>query len=506
LLICEGYPVLKHSLHRGEKPGVKVSAARIAAYETLSRIEVARNFAVDLLQAPDVSRLKAVDRNLTTQLVMGVLRWRGDLDHQIECLSGKPLGDFDSEIVQILRLGIYQIRFLSRIPKSAAVNEAVELVKAARKKSAAGLVNAVLRKCERIPFGSSDVSDKYSDQEYLKSALRSVPEWIRARWIRNFGPEAATAIVLASQEIPHTFVRAMTPGDEREKVQRELAEEGVQTRLGVYGPRALQVESGDVFSTTAWRQGRIVVQEEASQAVGELVQPRPGDCVLDVCAAPGLKTGQIAERLRKGILVASDLSLRRIKLMERVLPGLRLADLHISRAVLDACCPLPFRLLFDRVLADVPCSGTGTLARNPEIKWRLRPEDLPRLAETQTKILGNALERLAPRGRLVYSTCSLEPEENEQVVMKALTERPEYRLAKPCELRDELPALADLFDEKGYFRTWPGVHRMDGFFAAVITPNLKPQSVVCKARLGSDGCELLRSTRDTTRVARGHGL
>lgn len=458
-------------VNRSQERGGKISPARIAAYQILLRLEGCGEFAVELLQGPDVSCLKAIDRNLTVQLVMGVLRWRGDLDYQVELLAGRPLSDFDSEIVQILRLGVYQIRFLSRIPKPAAVHESVELAKAARKKSAAGLVNAVLRKCKRGPFRSCEAAGGHPDREYMESAFRSVPEWIWRRWERNFGNETASAIVLASQKTPRTSLRIAWPGDEREAMQQELAQEGVQTSLGRYAGRALQLESGNIFGTTAWRQGRIVAQEEASQAVGDLVQPLAGDCVLDVCAAPGLKSGQLAVHLEQGMLVASDLSLRRMKLTERFLPGNRPPEVHIYRAVLDASRPLPFQNLFDRILADVPCSGTGTIARKPEIRWRLAPEDLPRLAEIQTKILCNALERLAPGGRLVYSTCSLEPEEDEQVVMKALAGRREYRLAQAGQLQREFPALAGFFDEKGYFRTWPGVDPLDGFFAAVITRN-----------------------------------
>jgi 16S rRNA (cytosine967-C5)-methyltransferase len=445
-----------------------VSPARMAAYQILLRVETSRDFAVDLLQSPPVSRLKPVDRNLTTQLVMGVLRWRGDLDFQIERLSGKPFGYFDSAIVQILRLGVYQIRFLSRVPKAAAVHESVELVKAVRKRSAAALVNAVLRKSEPAPFRHFDAGSAGPDREYLESALRSVPEWIRARWARNFGPETATAMVLASQAAPRTHLRLAGPAEERENLRQELAANGVQASLGTYGRRALRVDSGDVFSTDAWRQGRLAVQEEASQLVAELLQPRRGQCILDLCAAPGNKTGQIAADLQEGVLVACDRSFRRTKLMEKLLPACWPPNVRLCETVLDASQTLPFQVRFDRVLADVPCSGTGTLARNPEIKWRLRPEDLPRLAETQANILCNGLTHLAPKGRLVYSTCSLEPEENEEVVAKALARFPQYHLTEAAELRREFPSLARLFDDQGYFRTWPGVQPLDGFFAAVI--------------------------------------
>jgi 16S rRNA (cytosine967-C5)-methyltransferase len=446
---------------------MSVSAARAAAYEVLQRLDRSHDFAVDLLQRPGVNSLKAVDRNLAVQLVMGVLRWRGDLDYQIEHLSGKPLNRFDPEILQILRLGIFQLRFLSRIPKAAAVHESVELVKRVRKRSAGALVNAVLRKCQHAPFTRHNAACAHPDPEYLESAFRSVPEWLRVRWARNFGFETATAIVLACQAVPATCLRVVAP-QQRDLVQRELEEHGVRTRAGAYAPSALYVESGDVFSAGAWREGRVVIQEEASQLVGELVQLRPGECVVDLCAAPGVKTGQLAGCLRQGTVVACDRSLRRIKLMEKVLPAVWPPNVLLCKAVVDASQPLPFQIQFGRMLVDVPCSGTGTLARNPEGKWRLTPGDLARLAESQVRILRCALHILAPGGRLVYSTCSLEPEENEQVIKNALSQVSGCRLAPASELRQQFPATAELFEGKGYFRTLPGIHSLDGFFAAVI--------------------------------------
>lgn len=446
-----------------------ISPARKEAYRILLRIEKTSDFAIELLQAERVSQLRPADRNLTVQLVMGVLRWRGDLDFQIEKLSAKPVDYFDSEILQILRLGVFQIRFLSRIPKPAAVYECVELAKAARKKSAAALVNAVLRKCEPAPWVRSSRADADFGRDYLESATRSIPPWIRDRWVKSFGAETATAIVLASQEIPRTYLRVNSPEGDWESVQAELRENQVQTRPGTFGSGALEIESGDIFSTKAWREGRVVIQEEASQLVAALVQPQRGQTILDLCAAPGIKTGQLAVRLRDGVLVACDRSLRRIRLMEKLLPARMPDGVRLYPAVLDASRPLPFGTQFDRVLADVPCSGTGTLARNPEVKWRLRPEDLTRLAETQLQILRQALTQVAPRGRVVYSTCSLEPEENEQVVASALAEESRFRLISRDELQREFPAMVTLFDEHGYFRTCPGIQPVDGFFAAVAT-------------------------------------
>jgi 16S rRNA (cytosine967-C5)-methyltransferase len=254
-----------------------------------------------------------------------------------------------------------------------------------------------------------------------------------------------------------------------------LAEAGIRARPTRYAPRALAVESGNVGASKALEEGRVVIQDEASQLVAALVAPEAptgrgeaGQRVLDLCAAPGIKTRQLAEALRQGTLVACDLSPSRLRTLRKLLARRFPPEVQLHVVRLDATRPLPFRALFDRILLDVPCSGTGTLARNPEIKWRLHPSDLNRLAEAQTQMLKNALDRLAPQGRLVYATCSLEPEENEQVVERILAEVRDCRLLTQSELAGEFPALGSLFDCRGYFRTRPDLHQMDGFFAAVV--------------------------------------
>lgn len=444
-----------------------ISPARDLAYRTLLRVNSGRGFAIDLLQSPPVCRLKEVDRKLATELVMGVLRWRGDLDFQIQMLSAKPLEYFDSEVIEILRLGIYQIRFLSAIPKAAAVNESVELVKAVLKRSASGLVNAVLRKCQHAPFDARNLSSGSCEVECFESACRSIPQWIRERWEKGFGTEEAKSLILASQTIPRLHLRVTGSQFDRREVQHQLAEDRVRAQLGALGRRSLRVEKGDLFQTAVWQEGRVAIQDEGSQLVAELLHPAPGDRILDLCAAPGIKTSLLADDLGAGVLVACDVSLRRMRTLGKLLsrglpPGVRL-----HKALLDAAQPLPFALRFDRILVDVPCSGTGTLARNPEIKWRLSFEDIPGLASLQRSILEQGLQSLTPGGRLVYSTCSLEPEENEGVVSRVLEKRPEFRTLTTEELAREFPPMASLFD--GHFRTRPGIHGMDGFFAAVMT-------------------------------------
>ena len=446
---------------------MRISSARQAAFEILSRVEAGHAFAVDLLQSRDVDALNEPDRRLTTELVMGTLRWRGELDYQLERLSGKALRYFDPEVAIILRLGIYQIRFLGKIPKSAAVNEAVELTKAAGKRSAAGLVNAVLRKCPPAKWRGMEAATDEAHAELVAAARRAFPAGLIERWQREYGRGAADSLALAGLAVPPETLRSVRGN--RVEIQQQLAREGIQTEFGKYSSQALLVRSGNVLASQAFRAGDVVIQDEASQLVASLVAPRTGERVLDLCAAPGIKAHQLAVALGQGTIVACDLSARRLRTMKRLLSGRIPAGVHFPIVRLDASRELPFATRFDRILVDVPCSGTGTLARNPEIKWRLKPGDLSRLAELQRSILQNALHLLAPGGRLVYSTCSLEAEENEQVVERVLREAKGCHALSGAELASEFPGLAALFDSQGYFRTRPDLHAVDGFFAAVIS-------------------------------------
>jgi 16S rRNA (cytosine967-C5)-methyltransferase len=467
---------------------------------------------VDLLQTQEVSALKEADRRLATELVMGVLRWRGELDFQLGEVSGRPVERLDPEVATILRMGIYQIQFLERVPKAATVNEAVEMTSAAHKRSATGFVNAVLRKCppgnRAMKLGRFDALDEAA----RASVRRATPAWLLGRWaslklpvipakagihfaesealdveIRNrpFGvrlndqltmddgqrtsdDDPALRLAWASTQVPPTVLRAVDPSQDIPRLRKELAAEGIKTKPGRFSARALVVESGNVQRSQALRQGRVVIQDEASQLIVELLMPLAGQQALDLCAAPGIKAGQIAQMLGSGTLVTGERSAARLRTMAKLLPDWLPKEVRWLPVQLDATKALPFGSQFERVLLDAPCSGTGTLARNPEIKWRLQPADLKRLAEAQVKMLKSALASLAPAGRLVYATCSLEPEENEGVVERVLEELPNYQLVTRAELVASYPALSPLFDPQGYLRTRPDMVTMDGFFAAVI--------------------------------------
>jgi len=347
-----------------------VSRARQVAFDVLLQV-YAGGYASDLL-LKHCAGLDSRDAGLASEIVFGCLRYQAQLDHVIVRLT---TGLLDPEVRIALRMGVYQLRYLERIPPHAAVSESVELVKKARKSSAAGLVNAVLRKVDRQPIAWPDWSIELS-----------TPQWLLERWERRFGAETT------------------------EKIAREF------------------LKPAPTYTASTGR-----IQDIGAQSIVPLLDLKKGQTFLDLCAAPGNKTAQALEYGVRAI--ACDLHWHRLK---------QLGELNCCRVVLDATQPLPFRAKFDRILVDAPCSGTGTLGRNPEIKWRLQPSDLIDLHRKQVALLRNALEHLKTGGRLVYSTCSLEDEENRLVIETA---RRRWQVVERL----------------------PGHDEGDGFFAAVLT-------------------------------------
>lgn len=349
-----------------------MSPAREIAFHVLTRVH-AGGFASDLLRK-ETAGADARDASLAEAIVFGCLRVQAQLDFLIGHFSGRSI-KLDEEVRIALRMGIYQLRYLERVPSHAAVTESVELVKRAHKRSAAGLVNAVLRKVDRQPVAWPD-----------RATELSIPAWILERWDSQYGAGAAAAIARAALKEPQNTINPVT--------------------------------------------GR--QQDPGAQSIVPLLEIQPGMAVLDLCAAPGNKTAQAIAA--GGKVVACDRRLARLK----EVPS------QASRVVLDGAYALPFATKFDRILVDAPCSGTGTLGRNPEIKWRIESDAPARFATLQRAILDRALERLKPGGRLVYSTCSLEREENQDVVAGLPVENTQVRL--------------------------PGRDAGDGFFAAIIRP------------------------------------
>jgi 16S rRNA (cytosine967-C5)-methyltransferase len=437
------------------------SPARAAACRILLRVERQDAYASELLHSGLLRGLSEADRKLCTELVMGALRWRSRLDEAIAAVSSQPVDKLDPEVLTALRLGAYQIGWL-RLPARAAVNESVDLVKAARKRSAAPFANAVLRKLAAKPALLKPARRRAATAAQF-AASYAHPAWLVKRWAAAFGLEKGEQICAYGQQVPPTVVRLRDP-----EAESALLAEGVELAPGKLLRDARQVVSDNLTHSRAYAAGRVSIQDEASQLVGLLVGQ--GARLLDCCAAPGGKTSILAERNPRATIVATELHPHRAALMR----GLAALPRNVHLIAADAVS-LPLAGDFDRVLADVPCSGTGTLARHPEIKWRLRPADLANLHQRQVAILQAALERLAPGGCLIYSTCSLEREENEDVVRGALDGRGVFHL---LDCREELRQLQqsgelvwkdveDLADGL-FLRTLPGVHPCDGFFAAIL--------------------------------------
>jgi 16S rRNA (cytosine967-C5)-methyltransferase len=447
--------------------GSKVSPARAAAFDILLRVERESSYASELLHSSAYASLSLADHGLTTELVMGVLRWRSLLDLWISEASSQPLARLDLEILMALRLAVYQLRWLNRIPARAAIHESVELVKRARKRSAAAFVNAVLRKLSSVRDLTVPAADGSSSEKLAESTAN--PLWLVERWVREYGSEAAQQICEYGQSPPVTTIRLRNLGAEE-----KLRAEGIKLVPATFLHSARWVTHGDVTKTAAFRDGEVTIQDEASQLVALLVGQ--ADSVLDCCAAPGGKTKAIADKNPEAKIIAADFHLHRARLLRRLTRTDREIGrtAHIEVITADAR-NMPFAGGFERVLADVPCSGTGTLARNPEIKWRLRREDFIDLQARQIAILLSAMAQVRAGGRVVYSTCSLEREENEDVVKQAMDGNQSFRVVD-CEVELErlrregefIAAKSIDLTRGSYLRTVPGLHACDGFFAAIL--------------------------------------
>jgi 16S rRNA (cytosine967-C5)-methyltransferase len=460
---------------------VPISPSRTIAFEVLRRVEAEGAYASDVLHAELGPRVTAENAALATEITLGVLRWRRLLDFLLDRQLKKPVAKLDLPVALALRIGLYQLRFLGGIPARAAVNESVELVKRARKVSAASLVNAVLRRAS--PDASQKSGDPLAGVEPLIPAnlptaerlgiLHSHPTWIVERWIAKLGESRAIALLDANNRAPHLSC-AVHDSARREEIFAALGKAGLRVEPGQLLSSAFAVSGGSPARTEVFRQGLISIQGEASQAIPLLLDVRPGDRVLDLCAAPGGKTPPLVRAAGpKGSVVAADRHAHRLRAMRKQFERLKISGARIVE--LDAARELPFGVQFDRILVDAPCSGTGTLARHPEIRWRLRQEQLAEFHGLQVSMLGSALRQLAPGGRLVYSTCSMEPEENELVVVEALRGMETIRRVSAGGIVATLgPLLAGgvdakrLVDADGQFHTSPAEERTDGFFAAVL--------------------------------------
>ncbi len=459
-------PPARRPRHRGatlSQPArvAPVSRSRWEALEVLVRVERDRAFAdLALMAALDRASLDPRDAALASELVYGTLRWRRYLDWRLSPHSARPLPALDPWVRALLRLTAYQVLLLDRVPAFAAVDEAVSLARhKGRHRGPADYVNAVLRSLTRSPALPPLPADPV---EALGTRL-SFPDWVAGRWVGRFGTAEAEALMAALNERPPTTVRVNALRASQESLVRRLRDQDLaDARPTALAPEGVRVARGAVARSAAFADGWCTIQDEASMLVARLLDPRPGEVIADVCAAPGTKATHIAELMQdRGRVIAMDPHGARLKLAGEAARRLHLRAIELHPGAVAALAPR-WRERCAGVLVDAPCSNLGVLRRNPEVKWRRTEADVARLAETQRQIVAAAASMVAAGGRLVYATCSLEPEENEAVVGTFLAANPDWAPATPSDF--PVPP-----DRSGFVRCLPHVHGTDGFTAILLT-------------------------------------
>lgn len=436
---------------------------RQAACQVLLRIAREGGYADRLIDHElEKEHLAGPDRGLFPELVFGVLRRRASLDHLLAQLVDKPLATLQPQPLTILRLGLYQLVYLDRVPESAAVNESVNLAKEMAPRTG-GLINAVLRNYLRRK-DSLTFPDPTTNPAAFISARHSQPEWLVAQWLDQLGFPETEALAEAASRQPPLTLRANTLRTTREGLLHLFANSGMPATPCCHSPHGIRMGGRHHVPTLpGYHDGLFAVQDEASQMVALLLDPQPGERVLDCCAAPGGKATHLAQLMaNRGEVLATDISRAKLPLIREAAQRLGIDCLAAATVDLHRPETLPTGA-FDRVLLDAPCSGLGVIRRNPEAKWRLTPDDILRLAAAQKAMCANAATTVKSGGILVYSTCSTSREENEMVVQDFLSHHPDYVLE---DLKELFPDHRELFTAEGVFRAWPHRHGMDGFFAA----------------------------------------
>ena len=454
-----------------------IAPARRAAYDALRAAATRPRDLGELLVESRERLHDDRDRALAAAIVVGTLRWRNQLDWLLARAANRDVASLDPEVLDVLRLSLFQLLHFSRVPASAVVDDAVSLTKQVRKKSAAGLTNAVLRKLSRsrneldLPrlSQSPDQAPRDTLIEYLTIA-GSHPRWLVERWIDRLGANTAASWVAFNNQEPPLALRVNTLRSTRGDVAERLKVAEVETVAARYAPDGLVVVSGQPLRTPEFDAGMFVVQDEASQIVPLLAGTHPVSRVLDACAAPGGKTLALAAGVaRGGLLVASDVSTKRLSILREILQRAGNQRTHLAQIDLEGGAP--FGAAFDVVLLDAPCTGLGTLRRDVDIRWRRSPDDIRQAAGKQQRMIAEAAAAVAPGGRLIYATCSSEPEENQHVVDAFLAAHPRFEPV-PAErlIAGGLPA--DLLDEGGKLFTRPDRHGLEVFFGVALERRL----------------------------------
>lgn len=438
------------------------SNPRRVAWDTLNAVEGDAFADAELARRLAGSNLDARDRALATRLVYGTLAWQAYLDYVLRKL-GRPAETLDAPVRTLLRMALLQLTKLSRVPDFAAVDTAVHLSKDFRHGAASGLVNALLRRFLR-QNKSVPLPPETRLAEHLAIKL-SHPAWLAERCLGEMGREETEAFFAANNEAAPTVLRVNRSRGDRDSVLRELQQVGIAARPTPAAPDGIEIESTvNVSSLRGYAAGHFTLQGEASQLVSQLVSASPGHSVLDVCSAPGGKATDLAQLVgAAGRVVAVDPSESGIAQVGRNALRLGLSRIFPVRAD-GRLLPLRPAASFDAILVDAPCSGFGTLRQHPEIRWRRSARDVSELATLQSRLLEAAADLVEPAGALVYATCTVLREENEDVVASFLAARKDFRIDAPPQCLPE--NIRRFIDANGFFRTWPQRDGLDGFFAA----------------------------------------
>ncbi len=443
---------------------MKSADPRRLAFDVLNRVEDGSFADLALSAALDrAAGLDPRDRGLATELVYGVLRQRGRLDFALTSCCRKPLAKVEPKVLTLLRLGAYQVLLLDRVPAPAAVHATVELARQSGLERATGFINGILRALLRSCGTLAWPDPVDTPRAYLEHSL-SLPAWLAGRWLAEMGREEASLLGEAMTRPAPFTLRVNTLRLGREEFLTELRRAGFEAEPTRYAPEGVSVAGRGVKALPGSSEGWFQVQDEASMLIPHLLGPQPGERILDACAAPGGKTTQIAALTQNAArILALDLHPPRVALVAEGARRLGCAGIETRRW--DLTTPPDFleAQSFDRVLVDAPCSGLGVLRRNPEIRWRRSEAEIRQLAGLQREILGNVAPLVRPGGSLLYSLCTLTPEETEGVVQVFLDAHPGFVRE---DLRPLYPQWRELFDERGALRTYPHRHGgMDAFFA-----------------------------------------
>ena len=435
--------------------------ARRAAFQVLRTVSSGRGDLGDALRRARDPLPDARDRALATDLAAGTLRWRNAIDYQLQLRSAKALHKLDTGVLDALRLGGYQLLYLERVPTSAVVNDSVDLVKDAGFRSAAGYANAVLRRLAREREALTWPAE--TDALDHLSVVYSHPAWLVRRWIDRIGLERTKRWVRFNNEPPGLTLAPNRLRVTRHELIERLRDEGISAEPTRLSPHGVVVTNGHALSSATFAQGYCVVQDEASQLIPELARATRGEHVLDLCASPGGKTLSLAAQCGpSGMVVASDVRRNRVALLAATMQ--RCGADRVRIVHIPATGTLPFQdNTFDCILIDAPCSGLGTIRRDPDIRWRRDPADFASFSATQRDLLRRAAPLVKSAGRIVYSTCSSEPEENESVINDFLADARWFAI----EPLQETAVNAAFATREGFLQTTPD-HGLEVFFGAIL--------------------------------------